>query len=223
MTAILVVLTIVFFLGVDWLVRRLRRETPEIAAVADNPAAGAYPLRMPEGIFFARSHTWLNLFPSGKVRLGVDDFVGSLMEAPEIVLLRKAGDRVERGDPLMELREGGRQLTVRAPLAGEILNVNDGLVSNPRAMQDALFSAGWAYTIQPRRLEELKDLMFGRDTREWMMSEFRRLRDWLADPASVNAPAAAYLQDGGLPRHGLIRQLSPASVRRLQQEFLEVL
>ena len=33
------------------------------SAVRRRPEIAEYPVRLPKGIFFARSHTWLNLFP----------------------------------------------------------------------------------------------------------------------------------------------------------------
>ena len=99
MTVIFVAMTILFFLTLDVVVRRAR-EKKTVLAKAIHVAQPAYPVRLPDGIFFARSHTWLNLFPSGKVRLGVDDFVGRLLDNPNIEYLKCAGDSVKKGEPL---------------------------------------------------------------------------------------------------------------------------
>jgi glycine cleavage system H protein len=153
MTVIFVALTIVFFLALDVVVRRVkaRKEVPSMAVYTAQPA---YPVRLPDGIFFAKSHTWLNLFPSGKVRLGVDDFVGRLLDKPQVEYLKSAGASVKKGEPLFALSEGGRTLTVRAPMNGRIISQNDQLAKNPGLLKENLFSEGWAYTIQPERSEE---------------------------------------------------------------------
>ncbi len=221
MTVIFFVATIVFFLGLDWVVQRQKKAKSEESALIPQAVEHGCPLRIPEGVFFARSHTWLNLFPSGKVRLGVDDFVGTLMENPRIAFALKAGDRVEKGDPLLVLEEGERRITIRSPLAGEVLSVNESLEKSPRLMRDSLFSEGWAYSIRPQKLEELRSMLIGKESRAWMYSEFGRLRDLLAGvaPGSL-APAA--LQDGGTPAPGLLKYLDKSRLQEFEEQFLQV-
>ena len=178
MTVIFVVATIIFFLGLDWLVRLIRQKKSPAPAATAQPAS--FSLRTPEGIFFARSHTWMNLFPSGRIRLGVDDFVTNLLDNPEVTLMRSPGERVDRGDPLIALSDGERRLIVRAPIGGEITAVNNALESDPTLMREKLFSDGWAYSIRPKGVEEVRAMLLGEESRHWISEELRRLRDLLA-------------------------------------------
>ncbi len=222
MTPLLVVATIVFFLTVDWIVRRAKAKKAVPVSAAAQPLVSTYPMRIPEGVFFAKSHTWLNLFPSGKVRLGVDDFVGSVLDNPEVSFMRTIGDRVEKGDPLLILSDGEHQLTVRSPISGEITGLNPELEKDPRVMRETLFSDGWAYTIKPQRAEELRSMMLGEETRTWMGREFRKLRDVLAGVGSQGTLAAAVLQDGGAPVPGVLRHMDEAAWRKFEDEFLKI-
>lgn len=221
MTALFFIATIVFFLSIDWVVQRLKRTNAEEASFVPQAAVQPNLLRIPEGIFFARSHTWLNLFPSGKVRLGIDDFVGSLIENPRITFALKPGDQVEKGDPLMVVEDGDQRVTIRSPLAGEILAVNADLEKSPQLMRESLFSEGWAYSIRPRRLEELRSMLIGEESRSWMSNELRRLRDLLAGAASLQL-APATLQDGGAPATGLLKRLDRSKVEEFEEQFLQV-
>ncbi len=221
MTVIFFVATIIFFLSLDWIVQRLKKEKAGDTAIVPQTLSTANPLRVPEGVFFARSHTWLNLFPSGKVRLGVDDFVGTLMENPHLAFSLKAGDHVEKGDPLLVLEEGGRRITIRSPLAGEILSVNESLEKSPRLMRESLFSEGWAGSMRPRRLEELRSMLIGEESRSWMREEFVRLRDLLAGVAPGRL-APAVLQDGGAPAPGLLKYLDQSRLQEFEEQFLQV-
>jgi len=223
MTVIFFVSGIIFFLGLDWIVQRARRKksAKEAAAIPRETAAVACPLRTPEGIFFAKSHTWLSLFPSGRVRLGVDDFVAGLLEDPQIVLLKGVGEGVLKGEPLMTLGEGDRQLTVRSPLSGEILAVNGALRESPGKMREKLFSEGWAYTIRPQSLQELREMLIGGESRAWMLNEFGRLRAFL----TASAPGTlvpAIVQDGGTPTTGVLKSLDSGKWRQFEQQFLQV-
>jgi glycine cleavage system H protein len=221
MTVIFVVMTILLFLTLDAVVRRVRARKAVPAAFAQT-ARPAFPVRIPEGIFFARSHTWMNLFPSGKIRLGVDDFVGRLLDHPQVEYLKGAGDSVNKGDALFALSEGGRTLTVHAPMAGRIVSVNEELPARPELLKENLFSDGWAFTIQPERPSELRQMLLGEETGKWIAEEFRRLRDVFAAVPSEGQLVPALLQDGGPPVAGALKQMDADVWQNFEEEFLLV-
>jgi glycine cleavage system H protein len=221
MTVLFVVLTIVFFLALDAIVRRVRAKKA-VPATIRQTAPTAYPVRLPDGIFFAHSHTWLSLFPSGKVRLGVDDFVGRLLDKPQVEYLKGVGDVVQKGEPLFTLSEGGRTLTVRAPMAGRIVNMNEQLPKNPSLLKENLFSEGWAYTIHPEKPSELRSMLLGDETRRWIPNEFRRLRDVFAAVPADGELVPALLQDGGPPVAGALKHMGQEVWSSFDEEFLQV-
>jgi glycine cleavage system H lipoate-binding protein len=155
------------------------------------------------------------------VRLGVDDFVGSLIEHPRITFLKSAGQKVEKGEPLLLLEEDEHRLTVRSPLAGEVLCINSELGKSPERMRQMLFSEGWAYTIRPRSLQDLRDMFLGSETRPWMFGELRKLREILTG-TGLGEPAAVHIQDGGAPAASALRQLDAGKWQQLEDEFLQV-
>lgn len=219
MTVLFVVATIIVFLGIDVIVRRVR-EQRAVHVAAPQPQVYVAPIRMPDGIFFARSHTWLNLFPSGKVRLGVDDFINRLFENPEITLLKKTGEWVQKGEPILVLQEGEHALTIRSPFKGYIIGFNEQLKEHPEFLKNALFSDGWAYTLMPERPSELRQMLLGEETRRWIADEFGRLRDVFAGVKADVVPAL--LQDGGPPVAGAMKQMPDNVWKQFEQEFLQV-
>jgi glycine cleavage system H protein len=223
MTVLFVVATIIVFLVIDALVRRARAKNAlQVAPVLSRPVKQTHPVRIPEGIFFARSHTWLNVFPSGKVYLGIDDFITRLLEKPQITLLTKAGDHIQKGDPLLRLKEDGHELTIHAPVEGDVLAANEELAKKPELMKELLFTDGWAYSIKPKRPSELKNMLLGEETSGWIAEEFRRLRDVFAGVNQHGELVPALLQDGGPPVAGAMKQMPEAVWNRFEREFLEV-
>ena len=221
MTVLFVITTIILFLAADFTVKRLREKKGlRASSLAQFAPQHTSPVRIPEGIFFSRSHTWLNLFPSGKVYLGIDDFVTRLLENPEIVLLRKEGDNVTKGEPILLIKEDGRELKVRAPMDGEILSVNEEVSEKPELIKNLLFTEGWTYMLKPNRLSELKGMLFGEETTTWIAEEFRRLRDVFAGVKQNNELVPALLQDGGPPVAGAMKRLPVSVWNRFEQEFL---
>ena len=226
MTVLFVVATILVFLGIDWGLRRIKAgKSVSLAPVTPGRAfepQAAMAVRAPEGMFFARSHTWLNLFPSGKVRLGLDDFVGRLLEKPEITYLKHEGESVKKGERILVLTEGTRSLTVRSPIDGTILSRNEELTKNPELMKDQLFSDGWAYAIKPQKSSDLKSMLLGEETRSWMRTEFGRLRDVFAGVGTNSDVLPALLQDGGAPVSGALKSMDEAVWKKFEQTFLEI-
>lgn len=223
MTVLFVIATIILFLMLDWFTRKVRsKQILSVRSPVLSTTNGSYPVRVPEGIFFAPSHTWLTLFPSGKIRLGVDDFISRLLDKPEIVMLKHAGDHVRQGDPLMHMKQANHSLTIRSPIDGEILAVNEELAQNPLLLRERLFSDGWSYMLKPKNLSRMKNMLIGSETRMWIQEEFRRLRDLLAGVGRDGAIQPACLQDGGPPFSGALATMDDAFWKKLDTEFLTV-
>ena len=218
MTVLLFISTIIVFLTIDYFVRRNR----SVATVAQPIIRKAIPFRTPAGIFFTRSHTWLSLFPSGKVQLGVDDFVSRMFNTPSITLLKNDREQVMRGEAILKMREGKNEITVRSPINGTVEHVNTQLTKHPELLSENLFSEGWAYTITPAKTDDLRSFFLGSETRTWLRDETGKLRDFFAHMTSSPEFAPVMMQDGGLPANGVMNKLNPEQCRNFENQFLSV-
>ena len=210
MTVLLVLATVVLFITLDWAIRR--RSKPAMA-----PAGAEFPpVRLPGGVFFAPSHTWVSLFASGRAWLGVDAFVSRLLEKPRVVQLKHAGARVLRGEPLFMLLDNEHQLTVKSPMDGAVLATNDALVNEPELIKRSPYGTGWVCEMRPTRASDIKDMRVGEEVTAWTREELRRLRD------VFQGLSPAVLQDGGPPIESAMRHATPEVWTRFQHEFLDV-
>ena len=217
MTVALVLIMVAAFLVADWLIHRRQAARARAGAPA---APDADAVRLPRGVFFAPSHTWLSLLPSGRAWLGLDDFVSRLLADPVVEVLKPAGSRVARGEALLRIRDSGRGLTVRSPIDAAVVGVNPE-IGRPGALRAPLpFCERWACELDPDRGSDLRALPLGEEAQAWMQAEFRRLRDLLAGAGPALSPAA--LQDGGPPVAGALRHSDPDTWARFEREFLEV-
>ena len=218
MTVLLFVTLIIIFLSVDYVRQRKHKLVP----VVHETQTSSDPLRVPPGVFFAPSHTWMTLFPSGKVRIGVDDFVLRMMKNPELVLLKKAGSSVRKGEPLLQIKDASRTMTACSPIDAEVVELNSTIRENPQSLRESLFSNGWAYTMKPEKSSELTRMLLGEQSHAWIQQEFGRLRDFIAGFSTEGSLVPVLMQDGGLTAEGILDSFSTAQVAQFEQNFLHV-
>ncbi len=183
-------------------------------------------LRIPQGIFFNRHHTWTHLGESGAAKVGMDDFLQHITGSVKFKQLKNPGDAIRKGDLLAEIEQGGKQLRVFSPISGEILNTNSTLNENPEIIQEDPYEEGWIYKIKPSNwVKETKSYLLANEASDWSARELERLKDFLAGgPMRKYAaePSMVLLQDGGEIRENVLSELPNEVWENFQEEFLDV-
>jgi glycine cleavage system H protein len=217
MTALLVILTIVVAVGLDVALMAYRRRRG-MAPAAVAPRAMLEP-RPPQGVFLDAAHSWVRITTEGTLRVGVDEFLIDALGEVEAVRVPGRGTRVKRGDPLITLRAGGRELVVPAPANGEVMTTNDRVVSSPYLLARDPYGIGWVVGLwTPDHQEAIRPLRIGAAAVGFLRAEMKRLVDFLNGLAMPQA--VPVLADGGLPLHGAIRTIDKEGWDAFQNEFL---
>ena len=219
MTALFVFLMIVAFLTIDWFVRRARAPRLELSyAVGRRPAPALRPSEIPAGYFFSPEHAWAHLLEDGTVRVGADAFVTNLLGAASVVDLLSDGEQVVRGDHMAVYRQDGRKVRFSSPLSGTVLEKNPALTENPSLISAHPFENGWLYRLRPEKLDdELPRLMLAGRAKEWLATEAKRVRDFLAHATATTGLA---LQDGGEPVTNALTMLDANVWQQFESNFL---
>ncbi|HVN76509.1 MAG TPA: hypothetical protein VMT19_09345 [Thermoanaerobaculaceae bacterium] len=217
MTAILVILTILAFIGVDAVVMALRRHRAAVPVAAQlTPMLEPKP---PQGIFLDPRHAWVRITTDGTLRVGIDDFLSEAVGEIEAVEAPPRGAQVKRGDPLLKLKVRGRSLVVSAPTSGEVVGVNDHALSQPWTVTRDPYGVGWVVALWTRdHHEAIKPLRIGSAATAFLRQEMQRLADLLT-PAGTLA-TVPLLADGGVPCKGALASVDNARWDTFQKEFL---
>ncbi|MEI6575840.1 MAG: glycine cleavage system protein H [Bacteroidota bacterium] len=182
-------------------------------------------LRIPQGILYSKNHTWAHLEKSGAARIGMDDLLLHLTGEVNLKNLRKPGDIVQKGDPLAELDQYGRQLEILSPISGEILDNNQILQESPELLNEDPFGKGWIYKIKPSNwLVETKDFLMAEDATAWTTNELDRFKDFLAVSMKKYStePGMLILQDGGEITDNPLVEMPKEAWADFEKDFLKI-
>lgn len=182
-------------------------------------------IEAPKGMFFDKSHTWAYLELDGNVKVGVDDFLQHLTGPLTKVKLKEAGETVRKGEKFLTIIRNGKQLNLCSPVTGVIKEQNNSLESNTRLINISPYKEGWVYKIEPKNwLREIDFLIPGSKCKEWLNTEFNRLKDFFAETVNCNNSAYAHivLQDGGELTDNVLAELDPKVWEDFQSSFIDV-
>ncbi len=179
-----------------------RRAAAAAETAERRPAGAGGWFSLPEGIFLHPGHTWARSRADGLVEVGLDDFAARLLGPVERLGLPAAGAEVAQGAPALLARDGGRQVPLLSPVDGVVAEVNPAATEG--AWQQEPYGGGWLFAVRPARFQaNVRQLLDGAAARRWL----EQAADALVSRASPRL--GAVLADGGVPVHGIARELEP--------------
>ncbi len=182
-------------------------------------------LRIPQGLFYNKNHTWAHLEESGAAKVGLDDFLQHLTGKVEFTKLKTPGEIINKGDLLTEIDKDGKHLRIFSPISGKILHTNSMLYENPEILNEDPYQKGWVYKIQPSSWKaETNSYYFAEDAINWSTKELERFKDFLMGGQMrkfSSEPSMILLQDGGELRDNILSELPNDIWKDFQIEFLD--
>ena len=176
------------------------------------------------GLYYDKTHTWVFLDMDGMVKVGIDDFLQHITGPLTRVKMKNPGERLKKGKQALAIIQDGKQLDICAPVSGTIKEQNKILNTNTSIINSSPFTDGWVYKIEPTNwLKEIQFLIMGKHYREWLKSEFLRLKEFLTESAMTETPEYAHvLQDGGELKDRILEDLGPEVWEDFQTNFIDV-
>jgi glycine cleavage system H protein len=96
--------------------------------------------KTPQELKYTKTHEWVRIAPDGTAWVGITDFAQEALGDIVFVEFPKVG------------------ATVKAPLSGEVVAVNDGIPDHWEAINKDAFAA-WLYKLKPSNADEVKALL----------------------------------------------------------------
>ncbi len=168
MVVILVVLTIVVAISLEWLIRYLARDREAAvvrgSAVLSPALAKTRPAmkmpQFPEDLYYHKGHAWMKFEGDNRIKIGLDDFTQQVMGEFDKIEIPSPGAELKQGEVAWKVSNGTRKLSQLAPLGGTVVEVNERLRADPKLANRSPYEEGWIAKIQGKALnKEMAGLM----------------------------------------------------------------
>ncbi|MGM0621460.1 MAG: glycine cleavage system protein H [Bacteroidota bacterium] len=160
----------------------------------------ASSLRIPQGVFFSKFHTWAHLEKNGEARVGLDDLLIHITGDVKFTQVKQRGEKIKKGELLARIGYNGNTLKILSPVSGIVQETNAALSENPGVIKDDPYNLGWIYSIQPTNWKEDTNACYlAEDATNWAVQELERFKDFLSVSTAklTPEPMGVVLQDGG--------------------------
>lgn len=114
--------------------------------------------QFPDELLYDKEHGWVS-DEGNLVKAGVTDYFQKT--AGEIIFIEipLVGRKVEKGQPYSSIESGKWVGRLKAPVSGEIVEVNAELSDFPYLLNENPYTEGWIVKIKPSDPEEIKSLL----------------------------------------------------------------
>ena len=113
----------------------------------------------PDDLRYTSDHEWVRL--EGDIAtVGITDHAQAELSDVVFVELPDIGKALEASDPAAVVESVKAASDIYAPIAGEIVEINEALITDPSKVNTEPFGAGWIYKIKvsdPSAVEKLMD------------------------------------------------------------------
>lgn len=114
---------------------------------------------IPSDLKYAKTHEWARLEEDGTVTVGISDHAQDALGDLVFVEVPQSGQTVAAEEACCVVESVKAASDVYAPLAGEIIAVNEGLADAPELVNDDPYGEGWLFRLQPDNADDLDGLL----------------------------------------------------------------
>jgi glycine cleavage system H lipoate-binding protein len=167
---------------------------------------------VPEKHFFHVGHTWARVEYGGRIRIGLDDFTMKVfgMDSLNLPLM---GEEVKFGEIGLSFKRDSKEARALSPLTGIVAAQNYQITKKTDVAKEKPYNEGWLMVLEPTEMKkDLKNLLFGKESTEWIQSEHQKLAEMISSVGMTYA-------DGG-QINDVVGNVPDLSWKNLTKKFL---
>ncbi|OOS04218.1 glycine cleavage system H protein [Moraxella cuniculi DSM 21768] len=114
---------------------------------------------IPSELKYVASHEWLRLEADGTITVGITDHAQDLLGDVVFVELPEVGTEVAADQEIAVVESVKAASDVYAPIAGEIVEINEELVDSPELANEDPYGKAWFFKVKPANPADYDSLM----------------------------------------------------------------
>ncbi len=115
-------------------------------------------MQVPDDLHYSSDHEWVRQ-DGGHVRIGITDYAQDALGDVVFVSLPALGKRVDARGVLGEVESTKSVSEIYAPVAGEVVAVNEALTTAPEQLNADPYGDGWICEIVPTEPDAVTGLL----------------------------------------------------------------
>ncbi len=123
-------------------------------------------MKIPENLFYAKTHEWLRKEEENKVRVGLTSHAQSQLGDVVYVELPALDTNVETGKTCAVVESVKTAYDIYAPVSGKVTEVNNNLENKPQLVNEDPYGEGWFFVIEMDDPQQLKNLLSNKEYEE---------------------------------------------------------
>lgn len=113
-------------------------------------------MNVPDHLRYTEEHEWVETLDDGTLRLGITDYAQDQLGDVVFVELSPVGG-VDAGAMVAEVESTKSVAEVYAPVAGEVVELNERLADSPELVNNDPYGEGWFVVMRPNAETEYLD------------------------------------------------------------------
>lgn len=115
-------------------------------------------MKIPQELRYTATHEWIRLADDGTATVGITDHAQEQLGDVVFVELPETGRQVKAGEECAVVESVKAASDIYAPVAGEIVEVNQALVDAPEGINADAYAA-WLFRLRPANTADVAQLL----------------------------------------------------------------
>ena len=115
-------------------------------------------LNLPGDVKYTKDHEWAKQ-DGDVVTIGINDYAQDQLGEIVFVELPEPGDTFSEGDEFGSVESVKAVSEIYMPIAGEIVEINEGLEDAPELVNEDCYTGGWLIKVKPGDPSEMDNLL----------------------------------------------------------------
>ena len=113
---------------------------------------------VPEGLIYTKEHEWIRL-EGNEITVGITDYAQNALTDVVWVELPEVGATVDSMESFASVESVKSVSEIYAPIAGEVIEVNEDLEDAPETINTDPYGEGWICKMNVENLSDLDSLL----------------------------------------------------------------